>query len=112
MSTDVDRVTNFCPSFHEFWSLPLQIVVCLYLLHSQIGISFLAGLGFALALIPLNRYIANKIQAASEAMMTEKDARVQLTSEVLSGMRLLKYVLFLLAHIYHLQVSRLGASLR
>lgn len=25
MSTDVDRVVNFCPSFHELWSLPLQV---------------------------------------------------------------------------------------
>jgi len=24
MSTDVDRVVNFCPSFHQLWSLPLQ----------------------------------------------------------------------------------------
>jgi len=25
MSTDVDRVVNFCPSFHQLWSLPLQV---------------------------------------------------------------------------------------
>jgi len=24
MSTDVDRVVNFCPSFHQLWSLPVQ----------------------------------------------------------------------------------------
>jgi ATP-binding cassette subfamily C (CFTR/MRP) protein 10 len=33
MSTDTDRIVNFCPSFHEFWSLPFQIAVCLYLLY-------------------------------------------------------------------------------
>ena len=36
MSTDTDRIVNFCPSFHQFWSLPFQIAVSLYLLHQQV----------------------------------------------------------------------------
>lgn len=37
MSTDVDRVVNFFASFHEFWSLPFQVAVTLYLLHQQVN---------------------------------------------------------------------------
>lgn len=55
MSTDTDRIVNFCPSFHQFWSLPVQIVVALYLLYKEVQLAFLAGLGFALLLIPVNR---------------------------------------------------------
>jgi len=40
MSIDTDSVVNAFPSFHSFWSLPFQIAVTLYLLYSQIGISF------------------------------------------------------------------------
>jgi ATP-binding cassette subfamily C (CFTR/MRP) protein 10 len=40
MSIDADAVVNAFPSFHSFWSLPFQIVITLYLLYSQIGISF------------------------------------------------------------------------
>ena len=36
MSTDTDRIVNFCPSFHQFWSLPFQIAVSLYLLYLQV----------------------------------------------------------------------------
>jgi ATP-binding cassette subfamily C (CFTR/MRP) protein 10 len=36
MSTDCDRLANFCPSFHQFWSLPFQIAVALYLLYRQV----------------------------------------------------------------------------
>jgi ATP-binding cassette subfamily C (CFTR/MRP) protein 10 len=43
MSTDVDRIVNFCNSFHACWSLPLQIVIALYLLYQQIYLAFLAG---------------------------------------------------------------------
>lgn len=35
MSVDADRVVNLCLSFHELWSLPLQILVALWLLYTQ-----------------------------------------------------------------------------
>ena len=40
---DVDRIVNFSPSLHAAWSLPFQFAVTLYLLHQQVGISYLAG---------------------------------------------------------------------
>lgn len=77
MSTDTDRIVNFCPSFHAFWSLPFQIGVSLYLLHQQVGVAFLAGLCFAVILVPVNKWLANKIGDLSTKMMTQKDARVK-----------------------------------
>ncbi|XP_061173578.1 ATP-binding cassette sub-family C member 10-like [Saccostrea echinata] len=91
MSTDTDRVVNFCPSFHAFWSLPFQVGVSLYLLHSQVGLAFLAGLGFAILLIPINKWLANKIGQLSTEMMLQKDARVKLMTEILRGIRVVKY---------------------
>ena len=77
MSIDTDRIVNFCPSFHSFWSLPIQVAVALYLLNAQIGLSFLVGVAFCILLIPLNRIIAKKIQQLSTQMMTHKDDRVK-----------------------------------
>ena len=37
MSTDTDRIVNFCQSFHQFWSLPFQVVVSLFLLYQQVS---------------------------------------------------------------------------
>lgn len=37
MSVDAGRVVNILLSFHELWSLPLQIAVALYLLYLQVG---------------------------------------------------------------------------
>eukprot|EP00118_Oscarella_pearsei_P023582 m.283819 g.283819 ORF g.283819 m.283819 type:complete len:1577 (+) comp40673_c0_seq30:70-4800(+) len=91
MSTDTDRIVNFCQSFHQFWSLPFQVGVALYLLHQQVKLAFLAGLGFALLLIPINRWVAIKIGQLSTEMMTQKDGRVKLMSEVLTGIRLVKF---------------------
>ena len=36
MSTDADRIRNFCNSFHECWSIPLQILTALILLYLQV----------------------------------------------------------------------------
>ncbi|CAH1791548.1 unnamed protein product [Owenia fusiformis] len=91
MSTDTDRIINFCASFHQFWSLPFQIAVSLFLLYQQVGLAFLAGLGFALLLIPINRWLANKIGELSNEMMTQKDSRVKVMNEILYGIRVIKF---------------------
>ncbi|XP_057315929.1 ATP-binding cassette sub-family C member 10-like isoform X2 [Hydractinia symbiolongicarpus] len=90
MSTDTDRITNFYNSFHEFWSLPFQVAGCLYLLYQQVGLAFLSGLGFTILLIPINRWLAIKIGDLSKKMMTQKDNRVKIISEILFGIRVIK----------------------
>ncbi|CAG5133932.1 unnamed protein product [Candidula unifasciata] len=91
MSTDTDRILNFCPSFHAFWSLPFQVGVSLFLLYQQLGLAFLTGVAFAVLLIPINRWIAGKIGQLSTKMMKHKDERVKLTNELLSGIRVVKF---------------------
>ncbi|CAF3572283.1 unnamed protein product [Rotaria sordida] len=90
MSTDSDRIVNFFQSFHAFWSLPVQIVIVLYLLYQQIGLTFLTGLAFAIILIPINKVIASKIAKLSQDMMLYKDERVKLVSEIIYGIRTIK----------------------
>ena len=41
-------------------------------------------------LIPVNRWLATKIEAASERMMAHKDARLQLMGELLRGIHQVK----------------------
>ncbi|CAK9830297.1 ATP-binding cassette sub-family C member 10 [Anthophora retusa] len=90
MSTDCERLVNSCSSFHAFWSIPLQLVVTLYLLYTQIGVSFLAGISFAIVLIPINKVIANKIGKLSTKLMEYKDQKVRLIGETLRGITTIK----------------------
>uniref|UniRef100_A0A1B6CRI6 ABC-type xenobiotic transporter n=1 Tax=Clastoptera arizonana TaxID=38151 RepID=A0A1B6CRI6_9HEMI len=90
MSIDTDRIVNSCPSFHAFWSLPFQISVTLYLLYKQVGLAFLAGLGFSIILIPINHCIASKIGQLSTKLMNHKDERVKIISEILKGIKAIK----------------------
>ncbi|XP_072516288.1 ATP-binding cassette sub-family C member 10 [Salminus brasiliensis] len=91
MSTDTDRLVNFFRSFHEVWSLPFQFALALYLLYLQVGIAFLGGLGVAILLVPLNKFLASRILENNKHMLTHKDSRVKIMTEVLFGIRVLKF---------------------
>ncbi|PIO32590.1 hypothetical protein AB205_0204560 [Aquarana catesbeiana] len=91
MSTDADRISNFYRSLHELWSLPLQFSITLYLLYQQVGIAFLGGLGLAFLLVPLNKVLATRIMNNNKELLQHKDARVKLVTELLSGMRVVKF---------------------
>ncbi|TKR89661.1 hypothetical protein L596_013728 [Steinernema carpocapsae] len=90
MSTDIDRIVNFCNSFHAFWSLPMQLAIALFLLHREVGTAFLSGLIAAILMVPLNKYITIKIGQMSTKMMECKDKRMQLISETMRGIRSVK----------------------
>ncbi|XP_067143928.1 LOW QUALITY PROTEIN: ATP-binding cassette sub-family C member 10 [Centruroides vittatus] len=90
MNTDTDRVVNFCQSFHEVWSLPLQIAIALFLLYNQVGIAFVSGVVFAVLLVPINQKIASKIGKLSQLMMEKKDERIVFMKELLTGIRVIK----------------------
>lgn len=90
MSTDADRVMGACHCFHSLWSVPLQIVVSLYLLYAQIGLAFVAGLAFVLALFPLNYFVVKKINEYETRMMAAKDDRMAVCTEALGSAKSLK----------------------
>ncbi|XP_007934499.1 ATP-binding cassette sub-family C member 10 [Orycteropus afer afer] len=91
LGTDSERLLNFAGSFHEAWGLPLQLAITLYLLYQQVGIAFMGGLALALLLVPVNKVIATRIMASNQAMLQHKDARVKLMTELLSGIRVIKF---------------------
>uniref|UniRef100_A0A3Q4GAK1 ATP-binding cassette, sub-family C (CFTR/MRP), member 10 n=1 Tax=Neolamprologus brichardi TaxID=32507 RepID=A0A3Q4GAK1_NEOBR len=91
MSTDTDRVVNFFQSFHELWSLPFRLAVTLYLLYLQVGVAFLGGLSVALLLVPFNKFLASCILSNNKKMLMWKDNRVKLMTEILFGIRVIKF---------------------
>ncbi|KAL9928388.1 ATP-binding cassette sub-family C member 10 isoform 1-T2 [Glossina fuscipes fuscipes] len=90
MSTDTDRIVNSCISFHSFWSIPFQLFTTLYLLYTQLGAAFVAGVVFAASLIPINRWLAKRIAGYSQGLMSAKDARLSTTKEVINGAKQIK----------------------
>lgn len=79
MSTDTERIVNFAPSLHDAWAMPLQLAIALGLLYREVGLAFVAGLAFAIVLVPINKAITSRIGTLSTRMMTWKDKRVNVS---------------------------------
>ncbi|XP_019052127.1 PREDICTED: ABC transporter C family member 13 isoform X2 [Nelumbo nucifera] len=90
MSIDADRTVNLGNSFHDMWSLPLQIGVALCLLYTQVKFAFVSGIAITILLIPVNRWISKLIASATEKMMKQKDERIRMAGELLTYIRTLK----------------------
>ena len=56
----------------------------------QVRYAFLAGLAVVILLVPVNRWLAAKIEGASERMMAHKDGRLQIMGELLRGIHQVK----------------------
>nr|UOU03344.1 ATP-binding cassette subfamily C10 [Brachionus rubens] len=91
MSIDSDSIVNAFPSFHSCWSLPFQLIITLYLLYLQIGLSFLVGVIFVIVMIPINKFLSDFIGKVQVKMMNFKDERVKLMTEFLDGIRVIKF---------------------
>lgn len=90
MSTDAERVLGASYCFHSLWSIPFQLGISLYLLYTQIGLAFAAGLVFVLAMFPINQWMVGRLNHFATQMMEQKDKRVALCSEALSSAKSIK----------------------
>jgi hypothetical protein len=90
ISVDVQKIMDAVSSMHQFWSLPLQVAVTLYLLYTQLRWAFVAGLVVLAFFTPLNVFVSRRIGSLTAVMMAHRDDRVKATSELLSGIRNVK----------------------
>ncbi|XP_066145734.1 multidrug resistance-associated protein 1 isoform X1 [Euwallacea fornicatus] len=90
MSVDAQKFMDLTAYLNMIWSAPLQICLSMYFLWQELGPSVLAGLAVMIFLIPINGFIANKTKSLQMKQMKNKDERVKLMNEVLSGIKVLK----------------------
>ncbi|XP_065206730.1 multidrug resistance-associated protein 1-like isoform X3 [Planococcus citri] len=90
MSVDAQRFVDLMAYLNMLWSAPLQIVLALFFLWQILGPSVLAGLAVMIILIPVNGWVASKIKSLQFKQMKNKDSRVKLMNEILSGIKVLK----------------------
>lgn len=76
---------------HALWYSPLQIALALYFLWGQLGASSLGGVAVIIIMIPVTKSIAQWMGGMQRILMKAKDRRVELNSEVLAGMKVIKF---------------------
>ena len=75
---------------NSIWSSPLQIGLSLYFLWGEMGPSSLGGVAVIVLMVPVTRLVAKKMGGLQKKLMVAKDARIELNSEVLGGMKIIK----------------------
>ncbi|XP_050524591.1 ATP-binding cassette sub-family C member Sur-like isoform X2 [Daktulosphaira vitifoliae] len=91
MSEDTMNIMSSFWIGHYIWAIPLKIFFLIYLLFLKLGWSAIIGSTCCiLIMIPLQFVIGKKMSANSKKIATLSDKRLQLTNEVLQGIRLVK----------------------
>ena len=90
MSVDAQRFIEMTPFINLIWSAPLQIVLSLYFLWQELGISVLGGLAVMVIMIPINGYLTSVSKKLQIKQMKFKDERVKAMNEILNGIKVLK----------------------
>lgn len=91
ISTDTARLDRFSAFAHNMWVGPIQIAIGIALLIVNLGYSALVGLGVLILGFPIQFILVRMMFAQRKKGVKITDQRVRLTTEVLQGIRLIKF---------------------
>ena len=94
MATDSQRASDVCQNMHQIWSAPLQIIVCCVLIYQLVGPSLFAGIGVMMCATPIQTKIMRKMMTVREQMVKHTDERVKSVSEVMGGIKIIKFMVW------------------
>lgn len=90
VSIDAQRMQDLTTYLHAIWYSFVQIGLALYFLWGQMGVACLGGVVMMLIMMPLTKLVAQWLAGIQKKLMAAKDARVQVNSELLSSMKVIK----------------------
>ncbi|KAF9027711.1 multidrug resistance-associated ABC transporter [Hymenopellis radicata] len=91
ISADSQRLDTFTYLAPMLWVSPIQIIIGIALLIHNLGYSALVGVGVLVFSLPAQGILAWWLFAIRNKMVKVTDDRVRLTTEVLQGIRLIKF---------------------
>mmetsp|Transcript_32309 Transcript_32309/g.111222 ORF Transcript_32309/g.111222 Transcript_32309/m.111222 type:complete len:1482 (-) Transcript_32309:100-4545(-) len=90
MSVDAQRLQDNMTYLMSVVSGIYQIVVCLYLLDRELGVSAFGGFAVMLVFMPVTQRIVLLSRSQQKVVLTNKDARIKLQAEALGGIKIVK----------------------
>ncbi|EED18573.1 ATP-binding cassette transporter, putative [Talaromyces stipitatus ATCC 10500] len=94
MSSDTQTICNGFQFIHEFWAVPLELAVAVYLLSRQLGVVCAAPVVLALVSTVGILAIANLMGQAQKSWMKSIQTRVDVTATMLGSMKSVKMLGF------------------
>ncbi|KLO13407.1 multidrug resistance-associated ABC transporter [Schizopora paradoxa] len=91
ISTDATRLDLCSQYVHNLWVAPIQIAIGIGLLINNLGVSALVGLGVLVLGFPVQFLLVRVMFRARRKGVVFTDRRVRFTTEILQGIRLIKF---------------------
>ncbi|KAG0027521.1 hypothetical protein BGZ81_005507 [Podila clonocystis] len=91
MAVDANRVSALGSSIFFLYTCPLEIIIGVIMLYNVLGASAFIGMAVMLVTAPAHHYAAKKYSRIQEQLMETRDRRVGLVSEMLQGIRMIKF---------------------
>ncbi|KAH8647275.1 P-loop containing nucleoside triphosphate hydrolase protein [Xylariales sp. PMI_506] len=90
MSTDIDRIASGFEVFDSVWADPIEIVLAMYLLYNQVGVSFIAPILVSLVFVSITLALRRVSSSAQKEWIESIQTRVATTASTLSHMKGIK----------------------
>jgi ABC-type multidrug transport system fused ATPase/permease subunit len=90
VAVDAQKLFELTQEGHYSWSCPLAMVIISVLLLLELGVCALVGIVTMFLIVPFVHYIVNKMMVIRKHRVEASDARVEITSAMLQGIRFTK----------------------
>lgn len=90
MSIDAQRLQDLTTYLHAVWYSFFQIGLALFFLWQQLGPSCLGGVAVIVVMVPVTKAVSKWMGSLQKHLMVAKDERVEVNSEVLTSMKVIK----------------------
>ncbi|GAA5985560.1 hypothetical protein JCM11641_007994 [Rhodosporidiobolus odoratus] len=91
ISADTYRLSEIAGYLHDIVTLPISIAAVLYLLYRLLGVSALAGVVAYVLIVPTHGWLGKLATRYQLEFMEAADGRLNLASEVLAQIRIVKF---------------------
>ncbi|KAJ3120011.1 Multidrug resistance-associated protein 1 [Physocladia obscura] len=91
VATDIGRIEQTINQFEMTWTAPFFFITTIVLLLFIIGVAGLAGVAFILICIPFQGIMIRKLMQHRGLIAPVTDKRIKLSTEILQGIRIIKY---------------------
>lgn len=91
MGTDASRIADFSAMWFVIISAPCELAIGIYFLYQLIGTACIYGLLIMVFILPVNHFNSKYFAKTQDRLMKARDKRVSLMTEVLQGIRQIKF---------------------
>lgn len=91
MSSDSDSISELPMAIGDIQATALAIIGSMALLFYYLGLTAFLSVGLLFLMAPLSRVVARSFSVLDEELMRHRDRRVTLMSQILNGIRVVKY---------------------